>query len=68
MVVTGVSTTGHIVTTVKTGGLWEDDIRPALAQLEAEGAVRVLETPPPYSSMPGEAGTIPSVAVVIHKL
>ena len=58
---------GHIVTTVKTGGLWEDDIRPTLKQLESEGALRILDTTPPYSSMPGEAGTIPSVALVIHK-
>lgn len=67
MVGTGVSTTGHIVTTVKTCGLWEDEISPVLAQFAAKGAVCVLETTSPYSSMPGEAGTIPSVAVVIHK-
>jgi predicted TPR repeat methyltransferase len=58
---------GHIVTTVKTGGLWEDDIRPALDGLEAEGILRILDTTPPYSSMLGEAGTIPSIALVIHK-
>ena len=59
---------GHIVTTVKTGGLWEDDVRPALEKLEMQGAVRILETTPPYSSMPGETGTIPSLAMVIQRL
>ena len=59
---------GHIVTTVKTGGLWEDDIRPVLKGLEAEGVLRMLDITPAYSSMPGEAGTIPSVALVIQKL
>ena len=58
---------GHIVTTVKTGGLWEDDIRPALDRLQTEGVLRVIETTPAYSSMPGETGTIPSVALVIQK-
>ena len=58
---------GHIVTTVKTGGLWEDDIRPALNRLQAEGAVHIVEATPPYSLMPGEAGTIPSIAMVIQK-
>ena len=59
---------GHIVTTVKTGGLWEDDIGPALTRLETEDRVRRLDMTPPYSSMPGEVGTIPSVALVIRKL
>lgn len=59
---------GHIVTTVKTGGLWEDDVGPALTRLESEGRVRRLDMTPPYSSMPGEVGTIPSVALVIQKL
>jgi predicted TPR repeat methyltransferase len=58
---------GHIVTTVKTGGLWEDDVRPALQTLEAEGTVRLIESTPPYASMPGDKGTISSVAVVVQK-
>ena len=58
---------GHIVTTVKTGGQWEDDIRPALDRLQTEGVLRVIEITPAYSSMPGETGTIPSVALVIQK-
>jgi predicted TPR repeat methyltransferase len=58
---------GHIVTTIKTGGLWEDDIRPALDRLQTEGVLRVIEITPAYSSMPGETGTIPSVALVIQK-
>ncbi|RGP35757.1 class I SAM-dependent DNA methyltransferase [Pseudotabrizicola alkalilacus] len=78
---TGVFTTGHVgaealpeliritrsggplVLTVKTT-LWEDGFATALHSM---AGVRVVETTAPYVSMPGEAGTIPSLAVVIRR-
>ncbi len=78
---TGVFTTGHVgaealpelvritqeggplVLTVKTT-LWEGGFAEAL---RGTAAVEVVETTAPYISMPGEAGTIPSLAVVIRR-
>lgn len=78
---TGVFTTGHVgaealpelvritqeggplVLTVKTT-LWEGGFAEALHGM---AAVEVVETTAPYISMPGEAGTIPSLAVVIRR-
>ncbi|PLL10745.1 SAM-dependent methyltransferase [Tabrizicola sp. TH137] len=79
---TGVFTTGHVgiegvpelvritalggpvVLTVKTT-LWEGGFG---AALEALGGVRVVERTEPYVSMPGEAGTVPSLAVVLRRV
>lgn len=78
---TGVFTTGHvgaealpelfrilrpgapIVLTVKTT-LWDCGFADALAR--ADG-IAMVEVTAPYVSMPGEAGTIPSLAVVARK-
>lgn len=79
---TGVFTTGHVgiegvpelvritalggpvVLTVKTT-LWEGGFG---AALEALDGVRVVERTEPYVSMPGEAGTVPSLAVVLRRV
>lgn len=79
---TGVFTTGHvgaeglpelvrivrpggaIVLTVKTT-LWDAEFAAAVAR---EGRVRTAERTQPYVSMPGEAGTIPSLAVVLSRV
>lgn len=78
---TGVFTTGHVgiegvpellritavggpvVLTVKTT-LWEAGFG---AALEAMTGVAVVERTAPYVSMPGEAGTVPSLAVVLRR-
>ncbi|MDP2081275.1 MAG: class I SAM-dependent methyltransferase [Pseudotabrizicola sp.] len=78
---TGVFTTGHVgaealpelirithsggplVLTVKTT-LWAGGFS---AVLNATAGITVVETTAPYVSMPGEAGTIPSLAVVIRR-
>ena len=78
---TGVFTTGHvgiegvpelvritapggpIVLTVKTT-LWDGGFG---AALEAMAGVAVVERTDPYVSMPGEAGTVPSLAVVLRR-
>lgn len=78
---TGVFTTGHvgaeglpelvriaragapIVLTVKTT-LWDGGFRDAL---HGQAALDVVETTEPYVSMPGEAGTVPSLAVVARR-
>ncbi|MDA0998798.1 MAG: class I SAM-dependent methyltransferase [Proteobacteria bacterium] len=75
---TGVFTTGHvgaeglpelaritrpggvIVLTVKTT-LWEQGLGSALA---ADPGLEIVEQTAPYVSMPGEAGTVPSLAMV----
>lgn len=53
---------GIIVLTVKTT-LWAEGFAAHLADL----AVRLIEQTPPYVSMPGEAGTVPSLAAVLRK-
>lgn len=78
---TGVFTTGHVgaegvpeliratrpggvlVLTVKTT-LWDGGFAAALDGLSG---VRLVEQTAPYVSMPGEAGTVPSLAVVLAK-
>jgi len=57
---------GHIVTTVK-APLWETDFSPAIDRLVTDGIVSLVERTPPYVSMPGEAGTVPSLAIVLKK-
>lgn len=79
---TGVFTTGHvgiegvpelvrvtamggpIVLTVKTT-LWEGGFG---AALEGMAGVQIVERTEPYVSMPGEAGTVPSLAVVLRRI
>jgi predicted TPR repeat methyltransferase len=78
---TGVFTTGHVgpeglpdlvrivrpagtlVLTVKTT-LWDGGFAAAVA---ADGRVSITEQTAPYVSMPGEAGTIPSLAVALRR-
>ena len=78
---TGVFTTGHVgiegvpelcritaaggpvVLTVKTT-LWEAGFGAALGSM---AGVAVVERTEPYVSMPGEAGTVPSLAVVLRR-
>lgn len=78
---TGVFTTGHVgaealpelVRILRTGGamvltvkttLWTDGFEDALRRTSGLTVVEVTE---PYVSMPGEAGTIPSLAVVARR-
>lgn len=78
---TGVFTTGHVgaealpelVRILRTGGamvltvkttLWTDGFEDALRRTAGLTVVEVTE---PYVSMPGEAGTIPSLAVVARR-
>lgn len=56
---------GAIVLTVKTT-LLADSMAARLDALEAEGRIARLETTEPYVSMPGEAGTVPSVGMVLR--
>lgn len=58
---------GFIVLTVK-DTLWTGGFRAHVEALEASGALRRIEETEPYVSMPGEAGTIPSRAVVLRRL
>jgi len=54
---------GVLVLTVKTT-LWDGEVG---VTLEADAQVDIVETTAPYVSMPGEAGTIPSVGVAVLK-
>lgn len=81
VICTGVFTTGHvgaeglpeliritrtggpIVLTVKTS-VWTDGVE---AALKGCADVEVVEETAPYISMPGEAGTVPSLAVVARR-
>lgn len=81
IIATGVFTTGHVgaealaelarilrpggpmVLTVKTT-LWDDGFSASLAAMPA---LSIVETAGPYVSMPGEAGTIPSLGVVLRR-
>lgn len=56
---------GVIVLTVKTT-LLNETMAARLGQLEAEGRIARVETTEPYVSMPGEAGTVPSVGMVLR--
>ena len=56
---------GVIVLTVK-DILWQADFADHVAGLETQGVISVLEDTGPYVSMPGEAGTDPSRAVVLR--
>lgn len=55
---------GAIVLTVKTS-LWESGFEARVAELAGAGRLSVVEQSEPYVSMPGETGTVPSLAVVL---
>ncbi|MFH1795514.1 MAG: class I SAM-dependent methyltransferase [Pseudomonadota bacterium] len=57
---------GAIVLTVK-NTLWEGGFAARIAELEAQGLVKRVEETEPYVSMPGEVGTVPSLAVVLRR-
>jgi predicted TPR repeat methyltransferase len=56
---------GVVVLTVKTA-VWHNGFASRIAELTDAGMVSVIEQTDPYVSMPGEAGTVPSVAVVLR--
>jgi hypothetical protein len=63
---------GVIVLTVKTT-LWDGGFAAALAmqqtvQTTVQTTVHTVEQTDPYISMPGEPGTVPSLAVVLRRL
>ncbi len=55
---------GVIVLTVKTT-LWNETMEKHVARFAASGRLTMVEQTAPYVSMPGEAGTVPSLAVVL---
>ncbi|MCU0789472.1 MAG: class I SAM-dependent methyltransferase [Nitratireductor sp.] len=57
---------GVVVLTVKTT-LWQDGFEARVLELERQGRLSVAEQTDPYVSMPGEAGTVPSLAVVLKR-
>jgi SAM-dependent methyltransferase len=57
---------GALVLTVKTT-LWDGGFAGKVADLSAAGLVQEVERTAPYSSMPGEAGTVPSLALVLRR-
>ncbi len=57
---------GVIVLTVKLP-LWTDSLAPTLAVLADQRQIEIAETTAPYVSMPGETGTVPSLAVVLRR-
>ncbi len=78
----GVFTTGHVgaeglpelVRITRPGGaliltikmpVWEDGFAAAIA---ADGRLEIAEQTAPYVSMPGEAGTVPSLAVALRRV
>jgi ubiquinone/menaquinone biosynthesis C-methylase UbiE len=56
---------GAIVLTVKTT-LWDGGFRAAVEDHAAAGRLSIAERTGPYVSMPGEPGTIPSLAVALR--
>ncbi len=58
---------GAIVVTVK-NTLWDQGFAARVGELEANGIVARAEETPPYISMPGEAGTVPSRGLVLRRL
>lgn len=57
---------GPVVLTVKTT-LWENGFKARVIELEREGRITLAEETDPYVSMPAEAGTVPSLAVVLKR-
>ncbi len=58
---------GTIVLTVK-DTLWDNGFAARIAALETQGSVARVEETPPYVSMPGESGTIPSRGLALRVL
>lgn len=58
---------GVIVLTVK-DIVWESGFASRIAELKGVGSISLLEETDPYVSMPGEAGTTPSRALVFRVL
>jgi ubiquinone/menaquinone biosynthesis C-methylase UbiE len=58
---------GSIVLTVK-DTIWHAGFRQAVQELTKMGRVELAEETKPYISMPGEAGTVPSRAIVLTVL
>jgi predicted TPR repeat methyltransferase len=58
---------GILVLTVKTS-LWDDEFAAMIVTLSNAGLVRVAERTAPYVSMPDEAGTIPSLGLVLTRV
>lgn len=58
---------GVIVLTVK-GTLWESGFAAHVEAMAKAGRLAIAEQTEPYVSMPGEAGTTPSLAVVLQVL
>jgi hypothetical protein len=57
---------GCIVLTIKTT-LWDAGFKARVGELVAAGEVAVAEQTEPYISMPGETGTVPSLALVLKR-
>lgn len=57
---------GVLVLTVKTT-LWDAGFAARVAALAGAGRLVEAERTPPYVSMPGEAGTVPSLATVLRR-
>lgn len=55
---------GVIVLTVKTS-VWQHGFAGRISELAGAGRLAIEEQTEPYVSMPGETGTVPSVAVVL---
>ncbi|MEE4238732.1 MAG: class I SAM-dependent methyltransferase [Anderseniella sp.] len=55
---------GVIVLTVKTS-VWQNGFAGRISELAGAGRLAIEEQTEPYVSMPGETGTVPSVAVVL---
>ena len=58
---------GVLVLTVK-NTLWDSGFSARIAELQRDGVVTVAEETPPYVSMPGEQGTVPSRGLVLRRL
>lgn len=58
---------GALVLTVKCA-LWEAGFAEAIAVEAAAGRLATVEATAPYVSMPGETGTVPSLAVALRRL
>lgn len=58
---------GAIVLTVK-GTIWDSGFATHVEDLVRAGRIALVEQTEPYVSMPGEAGTTPSLAVVLKVL
>jgi hypothetical protein len=58
---------GIVVLTVK-NTLWESGFADRIVTLSSEGVLSRIDETIPYVSMPGEAGTVPSRALVLRKV